>query len=389
MTWHRRTVIGVGLDGRRRVHAGQVARICRAGLLLAIAGTGCAVNPTRTPAPASTPCASPSVTFDDVPAYGTVDASLHGHVACLDRGAYTVAAYIDVGGWWTKPHSNAPLAAIAPNGTWTVDITTSDNDAYATKVAVFVVPKTYAPPVLGGGPTLPAELYDHAIAHAEVVRRAGRTISFAGHAWRVKFSPIPVGPGPNHFSDDARDVWVDGDGYLHLRIGNRGGAWYTTEVVCADTLEYGTYTLTLGTPVASLDRNAVLGFFTWDSAAPQVNYRELDIEISRWGSASADNAQYVVQPSTVEGNLHRFDISGAGTDSTHSIDWRADQVTFSSAEAHGSPLQSWTYANPAGIPPTGAGNLHINLWLNGGQPPSDDHDVEVVVKGFAFTSAAP
>lgn len=254
---------------------------------------------------------------------------------------------------------------------------------------MFVVPSGYSPPLMRGDGTLPQELNDHSIAHALTTRRADRTISFAGRIWRVKYSPIPAGPGPNYFSDDPGDVWVDGNGYLHLRIVNRGGTWQSAEVICSDTLQYGTYTLTLGSPVASLDKNAVLGFFTWDTDAPQYNYRELDIEFSRWDSDSAENSQYAVQPWTVEGNLHKHDLHPAGTDSTHRIDWRADRVQFSSADERGSLLQSWTYANPALIPPAGGGNARINLWLLDGRPPSDGHDVEVVVKWFGFAPTSP
>ncbi len=44
----------------------------------------------------------------------------------------------------------------------------------------------------------------------------------------------------------------------------------------------------------------------WDNKAPAQNYRELDIEFARWGQATADNAQYVVQPYQHAGNLLRF-----------------------------------------------------------------------------------
>lgn len=216
-----------------------------------------------------------------------------------------------------------------------------------------------------------------------------RTIVFAEHTWQVKTAPSPAGPGPNYFSDDPADVWVDDSGYLHLNVVNRGGKWYCTEVICTDVLQYGTYAITLGSRVDLLDKNIVLGFFSWDTDAPQYNYREIDIEFSRWGDDAAENAQYVIQPWDASGNRHRYGLNLPGANSVHSIDWRADRVQFDSSDGNGASLQSWTYTNAAGIPPAGAGNARINLWLMNGLAPSDSQNVEVIVKSFQFTPASP
>ncbi|NEU73400.1 hypothetical protein PI95_012690 [Hassallia byssoidea VB512170] len=42
-----------------------------------------------------------------------------------------------------------------------------------------------------------------------------KTINFSGYVWEVRSSG-DGGPGPNHWSSD--NVWVDQDGYLHLKI---------------------------------------------------------------------------------------------------------------------------------------------------------------------------
>jgi hypothetical protein len=36
------------------------------------------------------------------------------------------------------------------------------------------------------------------------------------------------------------------------------------------------------------------------------------------------------------------------------------------------------------VPPAGNGNARINLWLNGGAPPSDGEEVEVIIESFEF-----
>ncbi len=215
-----------------------------------------------------------------------------------------------------------------------------------------------------------------------------RVLSFSGRSWTVKASAGPVGPGPNYFADTSDDVWVDGNGYLHLRIMFTDGVWHSSEVVGDDVLGYGTYTFTLGSRVDQLDINTVVGLFTWDTSAPEFNYREIDIEFARWGDLLADNSQYLVQPWDTVGNTNRWETTLTGNDSTHGFAWKPDRVEFSSFQ--GSPpaaqIQSWTYAGPD-VPPEGtsSGNARINFWLTGGNAPSDGQPAELVIKSFDFT----
>jgi hypothetical protein len=215
-----------------------------------------------------------------------------------------------------------------------------------------------------------------------------RTISFSNYTWNVKQSDAPVGPGPNYFSDNASDVWVDEIGRLHLTIRYHDGRWYSTEVITQQPLGYGSYTFTLASPVDQLDPNVVLGLFTWETEAPEYNYREIDIEFARWGNAaSADNAQYVVQPWSQPGNLQCF-VMPPDAVSTHRFVWQPDEVNFASYRGptadDGQLIYDWTYAG-ADVPPAGNGNARINLWLNEGDPPADGQEVEIVIESFEFT----
>ncbi len=133
----------------------------------------------------------------------------------------------------------------------------------------------------------------------------------------------------------------------------------------------------------------MLGFFTWDDAAPQNHYSEIDIEFSRWGEDTALNTQYVVQPWDVSGNRLRFALELSGAESSHRFDWQPESIQFESRDGDGTVLQSWSYANAANILPAGGGNARINLWLFNGQAPSDGKEVEVVIKSFKFTLADP
>jgi len=343
---------------------------------------------------APTACTMPGLVFTHVPAYGVWGEPLKERVECLDPGTHRVAVYIWVGGWWTKPTFANPTVPIAADGTWSSAITTGGDDELATRIAAFAIPTTYTPPLLGGSATLPQELYDAAAAHALVTRDASlRRISFSGYTWQVKESDAPVGPGPNRFSGREEDVFVDADGYLHLRIARHGDAWWSSEVICDAPLHHGRYVFTLRGAVDDLDPNAVLGLFTWDTDAPEHTYREIDIELSRWGEADAPNAQYVVQPWDTPGNRHRFDLSLSPTSrtSTHGFGWYPGIVYYQSlAGAAPFPqpaaraLHAWEYAG-VGVPPAnGSGNARINLWLLDGQAPLDGRPVEVVVESFRF-----
>ena len=238
-----------------------------------------------------------------------------------------------------------------------------------------------------------APLPSAAAASSATKRAAGsRTIRFSGYTWRIRNSAIRRGgPGPNYFSSRRTSVWLDGHGRLHLKAVKRGGRWYCAEVFSARSFGYGTYTFTLAGRVDRLDNNAVLGLFTWDDNAPAYAYREIDIELSRWGERRAKNAQYVVQPWQHAGNEHRFNFSLGSLYSTHSFRWSADRVLFSSSRGRSTSsaraLQTWTYSG-ADIPPAGAGHARINLWLVDGKPPANGRSVEIVVKSFHFVPEA-
>lgn len=219
-----------------------------------------------------------------------------------------------------------------------------------------------------------------------------RTIRWSGYNWWVKRSEEPVGPGPNWFSDSPRNVWVDRQGRLHLRITYRDGRWQCAEVVCDRSLGYGTYRFYVASPVANMDPHVVLGLFTWSDDPAYAN-REIDIEFATWGDgASLLNAQYVVQPATSE-RLHRFRMDRRIAESVHSFTWLPTSVSFLSVRGRratpSSPsdvIQEWRFTG-ADIPLRGDENPRINLWLVAGKPPQDGKEVEVVLTRFEFIPA--
>jgi hypothetical protein len=300
---------------------------------------------------------------------------------------YRVAVYIYVWGWYNKPYWDERLTSIRDDGSWKTNITTVGTDTQATIIAAFLVPKGYIPPKLDGDPVLPDELFETSVAYT-YVERTRRTLRFSGYDWNVKYSDdIRVGPGPNYFSDAGADVWVDENDRLHLKIADRDGKWYATEVFTQAPLGYGKYVFYLASRMDQLDKNVVLGLFAWETVSPPgYHNREIDIEFAKWGVEGGNNAQYVVQPC----GPHRFPLGLSGADSTHGFDWQPDRVYFQSIQGHrafpvpeADATESWVYDGSC-IPPEGIGNARINLWLTGGNAPSDGEEVKVVIERFEF-----
>jgi hypothetical protein len=251
---------------------------------------------------------SPSISLTSVPAMGS-SSDLAGAVANVTAAGYRVAVYIFVQGWWTKPTDLAPLTVIQNDGTWTCDITTGGADAYATKIAAFLVPQGFVPPLAYGTPTLPAELNTSAVAKMTTERSSPNAFQWCGYDWDVKTSGgFLFGPGPNLFSDSAQNVWVDASGRLHLRVTHRNGQWQCAEVFSRRAFGYGTYRFFVESVVDALDPSVVLGLFTYDDDPTGTGgHREIDVEMSRWGiAADPTNAQFVIQPYNIGGAMRKF-----------------------------------------------------------------------------------
>lgn len=241
-------------------------------------------------------------------------------------------------------------------------------------------------------------------------------IYFSGRYWKVRNTNGQLsGPGRNYFASWAKNVWVDDQGYLHLRITKRNGRWYSSEVITEENLGYGTYTFYYASPIAELDPNTVVGLFTWDdnTFSTQAN-SEVDIEFAKWGNASLPNhLQYTVQPSNGAAFAERYyrptgTLNFTQPVTTHQFSWTSSLIQWKSFDAEGtsgSPIASWSFntSNPARIKYTGYGNsqpviipapgttthARINFWTLGDEfgkegGPSDGMEKEIIIKKFEY-----
>jgi hypothetical protein len=239
------------------------------------------------------------------------------------------------------------------------------------------------------------------------------TISFSGMTWNVRKNDVLQGPGPNIFSQSSQNVWVDGSGYLHLKIRKDGDKWTCAEIESANKFGYGTYIFKVRSNVADINKNVVAGFFSWDNTSFQSQANsEVDIEFAKWGNSGAYTYTSSVQPVKFDNPdvyLERtsqpaMDVSKLRSASTHAFTWSPTNITWKSYEGSSYPgsnmIATWQYNNanqprikyesgnqsaPVVIPAPGNDTrVHINLWLFNGMAPSDGNEVELVVEGFQY-----
>ncbi len=348
----------------------------------------------------SVPCtvATPSILITNLPAHG-VTAPLAGVVLQANPATHAVAVFIYVPGygWVTKPTCGQPLTPIQPNGSWSANITTGGaGDLNATRVAALLVSTNFNHPCILGLAHLPTNIYAQAIAKTVITRPSPgiRFLSFFGYDWWVKNPGGLAGPGPNYFSDATNNVWTDTNGWLHLRITNRSNAWQCAEIISARTFGAGHYRFELNSPADTLNPNVTLGLFTW-SDDPAFTYREIDVECGRWGNATdSNNSQFVVQPWDTANHLSRYRVPAGLTNSTHLFMWETNRVSFQCQTGAYSAfatnqISSWIFTNAAAVPQSGDENVRLNLWLVFGNPPTDNNEVEIVIKSFNFVPLGP
>ncbi|OGU55870.1 MAG: hypothetical protein A2V66_18045 [Ignavibacteria bacterium RBG_13_36_8] len=232
-----------------------------------------------------------------------------------------------------------------------------------------------------------------------------RTFTWSGFTWVVKNSEeITVGPGPNYFSNSTDNVWIDNAGELHLKVTKRNGKYYCAEVYTTESVAYGTYTFYLSSSVDNLDKNVVVGLFTWNNKNCQTNANsEIDIEFAKWGNGADPNVlQYSVQPTNGGGatdRYSRFPMHLNGDYSVHFFNWTSSIVSWSSYHGHTNPppqsnlIAAWSFgsnhsptsktecsSNPIVIPaPENDTKLDLNLWLDRANAPSNGQEIEVII----------
>jgi hypothetical protein len=125
---------------------------------------------------------------------------------------------------------------------------------------------------------------------------------------------------------------------------------------------------------------------TFDDSGGDQHYRELDVEISRWGdAASKNNAQYGVQPFYVPGNVSPFKVP-SGT-LTHSMHWESGRASFKTVRGSsmraGAPVVS-EHVFTSGVPSPGQERIQLFFYVVASDKNPLQKETEVVVEKFEY-----
>src|SRR5262249_38193609 len=296
------------------------------------------------------------------------------------RPGQQIVIYAHSGAWWVQPTVASPFTPVRSDSTWSTE--THLGYEYA---ALLVGPGYRPPPTLD---TLPAE--GGAVVLAAVVKGVGPTIlaptkalKFSGYDWDVRTIASDRGGSSHPYSGD--NAWTDSEGALHLRISKTSAEWSCAEVVLNRSLGYGTYLLVVR-DISHMEPAAVLSMTTFDEWGGDQSYREMDVEVSRWGDAlSKNNAQYVIEPYYQPGNIHQFFAPSATL--TYSIQWEAGHVRFKTVRGNGSGPGAKVISEhefTSGIPSPGQERLQLFFYVVASDKSPLQHDNEVVLEKFEY-----
>ena len=220
-----------------------------------------------------------------------------------------------------------------------------------------------------------------------------RTITWAGRTWKVTSGGMAgVARG------NPANVSIDSNGYLHLQIVKREGAWTASEVFTTDRFGFGTYQWIVEGDVYAMDSTTVLGLFPYGPVhkigADAEN--EIDIEFSQWNkTCHGCNADFTVYPSTgnrkpkgVSAWEDNFHVTG-GNLTTARMEWFPDHIVFTLMKgAHPTSttedvIKTEAYSSDATNIPQVAMPVGINLWCFK-QTPTENQSV--IIRDFQFAA---
>lgn len=222
-----------------------------------------------------------------------------------------------------------------------------------------------------------------AAAAAFATAAEARTLNWSGRTWDVKTSNGQLaGPGPNIFTDATNAIYVDSSGALHLTISRRQGKWHSTEIVLPQSLGYGTYRFDIAPGATQIAGNAVLGLFTYD-LLPAENYREVDIELSRWGDGRTNNLQCSVQPADSPDLYDQFAVVENPQGWVMEFTWAPGVFDCKVTNKATGQIVGTGHVT-RGVPTPGNEKTRLNLWQFQGKAPIGGVASEVIVRNFTF-----
>ena len=327
----------------------------------------------RTSAPIVTLTQLPSASMGGRTELATISGTVKGA-----KPGQQIVIYAKTDDWYVQPLKRRPYTNIGPDGHWQASIHLGMEYA-----ALLVNPGFVPPPKISTLPTRNPDVLAFGLAGSDRVGipPPDKVLHFSGYDWTTRRMESPRNGQWNVY--DPENAWTDANGALHLRITHRTGIWTCAEVHLTRSLGYGTYRFTVH-DVSQLGPVSAFSSFTFDEKSPDLNYREVAIEISRWGKPDNKNAQFVVQPYFISENVVRFDAPAGSL--MNSFRWQPGRVSFTSQRAlpkgaRTTPIAEHVFTS--GVPSPGDESIHLNLSIPvvaSGQPA----ETEVVLDRFEY-----
>lgn len=296
------------------------------------------------------------------------------------RPGQQIVIYARSGPWWVQPWPDRPFIAIRNDSSW------STETHLGFDYAALLVDQDYRPP-----PTMDvAPTPGGPVALVKIVKGLGeaqyaptKPLHFSGYDWKVRTIASDRGGMNNLYDGD--NAWVDAAGAMHLRIVKKQDKWSCTQVDLDRSLGYGTYVLTVH-DASKLEPAAVFSMTTFDESGGDQYYREMDVEIGRWGNAlSKNNAQFGIQPFYVPGNVFPFKLP-SGT-LTHSMRWESGRASFktwrgSSLSPDSSVVTEHEFTS--GIPSQGQEKVQFLFYVVPSEKYPMQKGSEIVIEKFQY-----
>lgn len=289
-----------------------------------------------------------------------------------------IVLYARFGLWWVQPMVEQPLTKIQPDFTW------KSATHLGLEYAALLVDSGYHP--LPTMDALPAQ--GGPVAAVATVKGLSSTppptkaLEFSGYDWRVR-TTMGSRNGTLSWYDPA-NAWTDGKGFLHLRVSRTADHWTCSEVALTPSFGYGTYLFSIE-DVSHLEPSAVFNIFTWDPSGTDRVFREMGIQISRWGDPQNKDAQYVIQPYYIPANVSRFSMpSGVAT---HLIHWEPGRVSFESLRGYRTGAGADIIAKhdfTSSTPTPGGETIRMNMCAIDYAKVPLQHEAEVVIEKVQY-----
>jgi hypothetical protein len=327
--------------------------------------------------------AGPSIEFTHIPpaAQGgreRVD-TISGRVRNA-RPKQQIVVYAHSGQWWVQPWPEHPFIAIKADSTWSTE--THLGFEYA---ALLVDPDYHPLPMTDVAPTQGAS-----VALVTFVKGVGTpqfapagSLKFSGYDWNVRMTSSNKGGTNNLY--DSENAWTDASGALHMQIKKKSDSWSCAEIFLNRGLGYGTYSVTVR-DTSHLEPAAAFSMFTFDEWASEERFREMDVEVGgRGDSGNKNNAQYVIQPLYIPGNLFPF-VAPSGT-LTYVLRWESGHATFQTFRGRSSGARAQLVSEhefTSGIPVPGKAILRLIFFVTASAKNPMRKPSEVVVEKFEY-----